>query len=102
MSKYILVVDDNLDTRTLLHLHLKWEGFTVYLASDGSEGLYLARQERPDLIITDVTMPIMDGIELTRQIRKDPELRDIPILVLTAFGPNTLEIKIVDISHYRC
>ncbi|HKG23797.1 MAG TPA: response regulator [Blastocatellia bacterium] len=86
MSKKILVVEDNLDMRELLHLYLKREGFTVLTAADGREGLYLTTSERPDLIITDINMPNLDGIEMMKQIRSHPELADISIIVLTAFG----------------
>ncbi|MEK6322287.1 MAG: response regulator [Acidobacteriota bacterium] len=69
MPKKILVVDDNLDTRELTHLHLTTEGFTVVAASDGREGLYMAGAELPDLIITDVSMPGLDGVEMVKQVQ---------------------------------
>lgn len=86
MAKKILVVEDNLDMRELVHLYLTREGFTVFTASDGREGLYLATAERPDLIITDINMPHINGLELVRQLRSQPEFKDLPILVFTAFG----------------
>ncbi|HVG21667.1 MAG TPA: response regulator [Blastocatellia bacterium] len=64
MPKKILIVEDTLDTRELLHLYLTSEGFSVATASDGREGLYMARAESPDLIITDINMPEMDGISM--------------------------------------
>ncbi|HVG20164.1 MAG TPA: response regulator [Blastocatellia bacterium] len=86
MPKKILVVEDNLDTRELFHLYLSTEGFTVVTASDGREGLYMAQAERPDLIITDMNMPNLDGITLVRQLRAQAEFKDVPIIVCTAFG----------------
>ena len=86
MAKKVLIVEDNLDMREMFHLYLKLEGFTVVTASDGREGLYMAGTERPDLIITDINMPNLDGIEMVKQLRAQPELKDIPIIVLTAFG----------------
>jgi CheY-like chemotaxis protein len=86
MAKKILVVEDNLDTRELFHLYLSTEGFTVVTASDGREGLYMAQAERPDLIITDMNMPNLDGITLVRQLRAQAEFKDVPIIVCTAFG----------------
>jgi CheY-like chemotaxis protein len=86
MSKKILVVEDNLDTRELLHLYLTGEGFTVITASDGREGLYLAKVERPDLILTDLNMPHLDGITMVKDLRSQPQFKDLPILVFTAFG----------------
>jgi CheY-like chemotaxis protein len=91
MSKKILVVDDNLDTRELTHLHLTTEGFTVVVASDGREGLYLAGAEQPDLIITDISMPGLDGVEMVKQVRQQSEIKDVPILVLTAMGKEEME-----------
>jgi CheY-like chemotaxis protein len=87
----ILVVDDNLDTREITHLHLTTEGFTVVIAADGREGLYMAGVENPDLVITDISMPGLNGIDLIRQIRSQPELADVPILVLSALGSGQLD-----------
>jgi CheY-like chemotaxis protein len=91
MPKKILVVEDNLDTRELIHLHLTTEGFTVVTASNGREGLYLAAAEHPDLIITDISMPEIDGLELVRQLRTQSEFESLPILVLTAFGADQMD-----------
>lgn len=86
MSAKLLVVEDNLDTRELIHLYLTGEGFTVITAADGREGLYLARAEKPDLIITDLNMPQLNGIALVRELRAEPQFKDLPIIVMTAFG----------------
>jgi CheY-like chemotaxis protein len=91
MPRKILVVDDNLDTRELTHLHLTTEGFAVVVASDGREGLYMAVAEQPDLIITDIGMPELNGIEFVKQLRAQPELDSLPILVLTAFGNKEMD-----------
>ena|ERR1700754_2747178 len=88
MAKKILIVEDNLDMRELLHLYLTREGFTVATASDGREGLYMAGAERPDLIITDINMPNLDGLEMIKQLRAQAPFKDLPILVFTAFGIN--------------
>lgn len=90
MPKKILVVEDNLDTRELIHLHLTTEGYTVVTACNGQEGLYLAGAEHPDLIVTDISMPELDGLELVRHLRNKPEFAALPILVLTAFGESHL------------
>jgi DNA-binding response OmpR family regulator len=91
MTRKILVVDDNIDTRELTHLHLTTEGFVVVVASDGREGLYMAVAEQPDLIITDISRPEPAGIELVKQLRAQPELDNVPILVLTAFGNEEMD-----------
>ena len=86
MPKKILVVEDTLDTREVIHLYLKMEDFSVITASDGREGLYLARAEQPDLIVTDINMPNLDGLEMIKQLRSQKEFKDIPIIALTAYG----------------
>ena len=86
MAKKILIVEDNLDMREVLHLYLKTEGFDVVVASDGREGLYLARAEKPDLIITDLHMPNLDGLTLVKELRTEPAFKDTPIIVFTAFS----------------
>lgn len=91
MRKKILVVDDNADTRDLTHLHLTNEEFTVITAADGQEGLYMAGAEYPDLIITVIAMPGLDGLEMVRQLRAQPEHKHVPILVLTALGTEDMD-----------
>ena len=86
MPKKILVVEDNLDTRELIHLQLSTEGFDVVIAANGLEGVYMAGAERPDLIITDIQMPELSGLDMINQLRGRPEFENTPILVLTAFG----------------
>jgi DNA-binding response OmpR family regulator len=85
----ILVVEDTQDTRELLHLYFRMAGFDVVLAADGSQGLYMIASEKPDVIITDVCMPDMDGIEMIKQLRSEPETASIPIMVFTARGSET-------------
>jgi len=91
MPKKILVIEDSLDSRELIHLHLTTEGFSVITASNGQEGLYLAGIEHPDLVITDIAMPEVDGFEVVRQLRAQPEFEALPILVLTAFGRDEMD-----------
>ena|SRR5258708_4060573 len=85
MPKKILVVEDNLDTRELMHLHLSAEGFAVITASNGREGLYLATAETPDLIVTDISMDEMDGISMIKELRSKDGLKTVPIIALTAY-----------------
>ena len=91
MPKKILIIEDNVDTRDLIHLHLTTEGFSVVVAADGREGLYMADAEHPDLIITDIDMPNLDGIELVKRLRAQTQFADLPILVLTSFGHEQME-----------
>ncbi len=81
MSKTVLMVDDQPSIRQLVEMYLTQEGFRVVTASNGREALFLARQERPDLIILDLMMPGMDGHDFMRAHRKE---RDTPVIMLTA------------------
>ena len=91
MSK-ILVVEDNDDTRELLHIYFTQAGFVVLDARDGKEGLSIAKAEKPDLVITDMAMPNVDGSEMIRRLRTEPEVAKTPIIVFTAHGSVTPEI----------
>ena len=87
----LLIVEDNTDTRDLLHHYFTNAGFTVVTGVHGGEGIYMAKAEKPDLILTDISMPTMDGIDMIRQIRADTETAEIPVLVFTAYGSSTTE-----------
>jgi DNA-binding response OmpR family regulator len=80
----VLVVEDDEHIRDLVALHLRLEGFEAVAVGDGTEGLRVARAEPFDLMILDVMLPGLDGITVTRAIRREPQLRDVPILMLTA------------------
>lgn len=82
----ILVVDDEEHIRTLLCFSLEREGFRVVTAGDGEEGLKLARTLRPDLVILDVMLPEKSGLEFCKALRADRELREIPVIMLSARG----------------
>src|SRR3984957_10752421 len=80
----ILVVDDNATNRKLLSVLLKHEGHETLEANDGEAGLATARAERPQLVISDILMPSMDGYEFVRRLRADPDLGEVPIIFYTA------------------
>jgi two-component system, cell cycle response regulator DivK len=80
----ILIVEDNTDMRDLLAIRVQLTGYVPILASDGKEGLEKASLEKPDLILMDMMMPVMDGWEAARTLRASRETRDIPILAVTA------------------
>lgn len=80
----ILVVDDHAEDRKILLHYLKEFGNRIIEASNGVEGLEMARSERPDLIISDALMPVMDGFEFLREVRRSAELRDIPFIFYSA------------------
>lgn len=80
----ILVVDDNKMLRSVMQRRLSRVGWDVLLATNGAEGVATAKASRPDLILMDMTMPVMDGWTATRELRADPETRHIPIVAFTA------------------
>lgn len=81
MAKRILIVEDELHIVKLVRAYLKQAGYEVLTAVDGAEGLRMARQERPDLIILDLMLPEMDGLDVCQAVRRDS---DVPIIMLTA------------------
>ena len=84
MAARILVVDDNAMMRELLALHLGNAGYAVETAEDGIAGGYAVLRERPDLIISDVNMPHLNGFEFIAALRSDAAVRDIPVIFLTS------------------
>jgi CheY-like chemotaxis protein len=88
-SKKILIVEDDFDTRYVMSLILKGEGYDVITVADGECALNVAFEQKPDLVITDLNMPRLNGIELTRQIRLKHEMAELPIIAITAYGQST-------------
>jgi two-component system, cell cycle response regulator DivK len=86
MTKRILVVEDTEDNRQILRDLLTFAGFSLIEAGDGKTGVEMARLHRPDLILMDVQLPLLDGFEATRQIRADEALARIPIIAVTSYA----------------
>ena len=82
----ILIVEDDPQIARIVQIKLKNNGFTVHHASDGGAGLAAVRTLRPDLVLLDVMMPVMDGFQLLRAIRSEPDLAGLPVIMLTAKG----------------
>src|ERR1700741_2882231 len=80
----ILLVEDNEMNRDMLSRRLTRNGFEVVIAVDGQQGVALATSERPDVILMDMSLPVMDGWEATRRVKADPATRAIPVIALTA------------------
>jgi CheY-like chemotaxis protein len=80
----VLVVEDNEESRDGLSRHLRRKGFEVLTAADGRQAVDRARAEAPDLILMDMSLPVLDGWEATRQLKAAPETRGIPVIALTA------------------
>ena len=80
----ILIVEDNEMNRDMLSRRLERKGYQVLIAVDGEMGIKVAREKSPDLILMDMSLPVMDGWEATRRIKADDRLRHIPVIALTA------------------
>jgi DNA-binding response OmpR family regulator len=99
MSKgTVLVIDDERDLIELVSYNLEREGFDVLAASDGRAGLQLAREHQPDVIVLDVMMPGIDGLEVCRQLRNDSRTSRVPIIMLTARAAETDRIVGLEIG----
>ena len=80
----ILIVEDNPMNRDMLSRRLQRRGFEILIATDGAEGLAATRERRPDLVLMDMSLPVIDGWEATRRIKAAPATRAIPVIALTA------------------
>jgi two-component system alkaline phosphatase synthesis response regulator PhoP len=92
----ILVVDDEQDLLDLIEYNLEKEGFNVLTAEDGLEGIEMARKHSPNLMLLDIMMPKMDGLEVVERMREDPKLNHIPIIFLTAREDENTEVMGLD------
>lgn len=89
----ILVVDDEKDLLDLIEYNLRKEGFDVLKAENGEEGIAMAKEHSPDLVLLDIMMPKMDGLQAVEEMRKDAELKRIPIILLTARSDEKTEVE---------
>jgi two-component system, cell cycle response regulator DivK len=80
----ILLVEDNEMNRDMLSRRLERRGYEVLVAIDGAKGVSMTTSERPDLVLMDMSLPVMDGWEATRQLKQNPKTRRIPVIALTA------------------
>lgn len=96
LKSTILIVDDERDILDLIEYNLKKEGFVVVTAEDGEEGIEKARQVKPDLVLLDIMMPKMDGLNVIDLLRQDANLKDIPVIFLTARSDEKTEVKGLD------
>jgi two-component system cell cycle response regulator DivK len=93
VTQRILVVEDTEDNRRIIRDLLSSVGYELIEAVDGAEGVAKAQQERPDLILMDIQLPVLDGYEATRQIRAVPELAKVPIIAVTSYALSGDEAK---------
>lgn len=94
MSKTVLIVEDNELNMKLFHDLLEAQGYATLQTKDGREALQLARDHRPDLVLMDIQLPEVSGLEVTKWIKEDDDLRDIPVIAVTAFAMKGDEEKI--------
>ena len=93
MSSKVLVIDDEADVRSFLVAVLKQGGYETLTASDGAEGLEIARREKPDVVILDLMMPNQSGTDFYRKLAKDSELGDTPIIIVSGLAGRHLAVK---------
>jgi two-component system, OmpR family, phosphate regulon response regulator PhoB len=96
MNPTVLVVEDESALVTLLRYNLEREGFRVAEAKDGEEALLVAREQKPDLVLLDWMLPLLSGLEVCRQLRRMPETRGTPIIMLTARGEEGDKLRGLD------
>ena len=95
-TKRVLLVEDFEDSRFSLSKLLQIEGYEVMEAGDGAQAIDLARKNRPDLILMDLTLPILDGISATREIRQDQAMEGVPIIALSGHDLTDVQAKAID------
>jgi two-component system cell cycle response regulator DivK len=86
MTKRILVIEDQEDLRAIVRDYLGAVGYEVIEAADGAEGVAKARAHRPDLVLMDIQLPVLDGYDATQQIKADPRLKATPIIAVSSFA----------------
>ncbi|HEY2336991.1 MAG TPA: response regulator [Burkholderiales bacterium] len=100
MAANILIVDDDENIRELLRLHLSAAGYEVHVAEDAISAGYMVLRSPPDLIITDINMPHMDGFEFIAALKSDKSLPRIPVICLTSFEEGDLRGKELGVVGY--
>lgn len=93
MKHHILVVEDDAAIATLLKYNLEQEGYAVSMAHDGEEALIQVKESKPDLILLDWMLPLIPGIEVCRQLRREPDFRTTPIIMITAKGEEADKLR---------
>ena len=92
-DKKILVVEDDKDLISLIRFNLKSEGFNVLLSPNGEDGLFTAKEEKPDLILLDWMLPILSGIEVLQRLKNNKDTKSIPVIFITAKGEENDKIR---------
>ena len=93
METKVLVIDDEQDMRVYLANILQEHGYSVVMAADGFEGIEIAKSERPALVVLDLVMPIQSGTDFYRKFSRDPDLSEIPVIVVSGVAGRDLAVK---------
>lgn len=102
MRKTVLIVEDDKDTRSIFETALVEHGYLVMVAKQGAEGVHMARRFRPDLILLDIRMPVMDGWQAVKYLRAFPTTRSIPICGISAYKPEDDEMAQIQAIEFDC
>ena len=96
MSRRVLLVEDQEDNRQIVSDLLTSVGYELLVATNGQEGVDMAVAQRPDLILMDIQLPVLDGYEATRRIKADPTLHQIPIIAVTSYALSGDDVKALE------
>jgi two-component system, OmpR family, alkaline phosphatase synthesis response regulator PhoP len=86
MAKKVLIADDEEDVKAVLQMFLQARGYEVITAFDGLDAMDQVKREKPDVVLLDIMMPLIDGFEVCRKLKADPETQQIPVIMLSAAG----------------
>jgi CheY-like chemotaxis protein len=98
MSKKILVVDDEPDILKVVTFRLRKAGYHILEAVEGEQALQIIEKERPDLILLDLRIPVIDGYEVCKRIKSDDKTKDIPVIILTASVTRDMQAKVEELK----
>ena len=98
----VLIIDDAIHIRRLIARMLEHANFSTLEASNGLQGLQILRTQKPDIVTCDISMPVMDGYEFLIEAKNDPEVRDIPVIVITAIGQQEESSKATAMGADAC
>ena len=94
----VCIVDDNQDIRDIYRLKFEREGFRAVMAQDGEEALQIIRAERPDIVLLDIEMPVLDGMGVLAVLKNDPDLAKIPVVILSNIDSEDMFQKVSDLG----
>jgi CheY-like chemotaxis protein len=97
-QKLVCIVDDNDDIREIYRMKFASEGLETVTASDGAEGMKVIREKRPAVILLDIQMPVMDGIAVLQELKADPELSEIPVIILSNVDSDDMFRTVTDLG----